>query len=142
VGNWLNRAIKFTVYTNGLVAGTASMTNLQDVLFLPNDNTAVFTNLLVLNSSLEVDMVYLPCPANTNALSGECEFNGAQLQLLKYAPQVTNMNMTTHSLGWVSGGLFRSTNVLGPWVTNPGVSPITFTPTGYMQFYRVYNPKW
>jgi hypothetical protein len=142
VGNWLNRAIKFTVLTNGLVAGTAAMTNLQDTLLLPNDNTAVFTNLLVLNSTLEVDMVFMPCPANTNPITGEGEFNGAQLQLIRYAPQVTNLNLTTHSLGWVSGGLFSSTNVMGPWVTNPGVSPITFTPTGYMQFYRVYNPKW
>jgi hypothetical protein len=142
VGNWLNRAIKFTVLTNGLVAGTAAMTNLQDVLLLPNDNTAVFTNLLVLNQTLEVDVVYLPCSANTNPAGGECEFNGAQLQLLKYAPQVTNLNLSAHSLGWVGGGLLHSTNVMGPWVTNPGVAPYTFTPTGYMQFYRVYNPKW
>jgi hypothetical protein len=142
VGNWRNRAIKFTVLTNGLVAGTAAMTNLQDILLLPNDNTAVFTNLLVLNSTLEVDMVFLPCPANTNTVSGECEFNGAQLQLLKYAPQVTNFNASTHTFGWAGGGLMRATNVMGPWVTNPGVAPYTFTPTGYMQFYRVYNPKW
>ena len=56
VGSWLNRAIQFTVLTNGVSAGTVAMTNQQDLLFAPNDNTAVFTNLLVLNGKLEVDI--------------------------------------------------------------------------------------
>jgi hypothetical protein len=140
VGGWLNRATKFTVLTNGVVAGTKGLTNVQDSVYATTDNLAIFTNLVVMNQRLEVDIVFLPCPLNPATDSGEADFNGAQLQLLKYAPAITNLNMATHTLSWTSGGLYHATNVLGPWETNPFVSPFTFTPTGHMQFFRVYNP--
>ena len=140
VGSWLDRAASITVLTNGVSAGTKGLTNVQDSVFATIDNLAIYTNLLVMNQKLEVDIVFLPTAAHTNTDSGEADFNGAQLQLLKYAPAITNLNMATHTLSWRGGGLYHATNVLGTWETNPFVSPFTFTPTGHMQFFRIYNP--
>ena len=50
VGAYVDRGITFIV--NGV---SQSVTNVQDVSLLP-DNTVIYTNLLVLNGSLEVDM--------------------------------------------------------------------------------------
>jgi hypothetical protein len=139
VGNWLDRAIQFTVLTNGVVAGTAAMTNLQDTVFLPNDNTAVFTNLIVNNQRLEVDINFLPCPLHTNTVSGEAEFNGAQLEMLTYGLNIGVMS--NQFLAWTGGGLYTATNVTGPWVTNPGVSPLLLTNrTEAKRFYKVFSP--
>jgi hypothetical protein len=139
VGNWLDRAIQFTVLTNGVVAGTAAMTNLQDTVFLPNDNTAVFTNLIVNNQRLEVDINFLPCPLHTNTVSGEAEFNGAQLELVTYGLNIGVMS--NQFLAWTGGGLYTATNVTGPWVTNPGVSPLLLTNrTEAKRFYKVFSP--
>jgi hypothetical protein len=140
VGNWLNRATKFTVFTNGVSAGSKGLTNLQDSAFVAGDNLAVFTNLLVMNQHLEVDIVFLPCPLNTNTASGEADFNGAQLQLIKYAPAITNFNPLTRTLSWQGGILSSATNIMGPWQTNSFTSPFTMNPTGHMQFFRIYNP--
>jgi hypothetical protein len=137
VASWVNRAIQFTVLTNGVVAGTAAMTNTQDILFLPKDNTAVFTNLMVNNQRLEVDLIALPCPLNTN--STECEFNGAQLQLL--ANGVNLGVVSNQALAWTGGGLYTATNVSGPWVTNPGVSPLLLTnKIESKRYYKVFSP--
>ena len=139
VGNWLDRAIQFTVLTNGVVAGTAAMTNLQDTVFMPNDNTAVFTNLIVNNQRLEVDINFLPCPLHTNTVSGEAEFNGAQLEMLTYGLNIGVMS--NQFLAWTGGGLYTATNVTGPWVTNPGVSPLLLTNrTEAKRFYKVFSP--
>jgi len=135
VGNWLDRAIQFTVLTNGAVAGTAAMTNLQDIVLAPNDNTAVFTNLIVMNGRLEVDIGALPCPANPG--STECEFNGAQIEMIKPAPYISSLSNNTLTYG--AGGLYTATNVLGPWTLNTNLSPYTINPTGVMRFYRVYT---
>ncbi len=40
-------------------------------------------------------------------------------------------------LNWTSGILLDSTNLLGPWVTNPAVSPFTVVPTNAQMFYRL-----
>ena len=145
VGSWLNRAIQFTVLTNGVSAGTVAMTNQQDLLFAPNDNTAVFSNLLVLNKKLEVDIAAWPAPApNTNAT--ECEFNGAQLELVSYdyLPTFSSTNIGGNTvLNWSYGMLLQATNVFGPWTTNVATTAsgsYTINPTGYMRFFRVYNP--
>ena len=131
VGSWLNRAIQFTVLTNGVSAGTVAMTNQQDLLFAPNDNTAVFTNLIVLNGKLEVDIAAWPAPApNTNAT--ECEFNGAQLELIKTAPYISSLSNNTLTYG--AGGLYTATNVLGPWTPLTNASPYSINPTGVMRF--------
>jgi hypothetical protein len=140
VGHWLNRAAKFTVLTNGVVAGSQGLTNLQDTAFVSGDNLAVFTNVPVLNQRLEVDIVFLPCPLNPATDSGEADFNGAQLQLLKYAPAITNFNPLTRTLSWQGGMLSSATNIMGPWTTNSFTSPFTMNPTGHMQFFRIYNP--
>ncbi|HXR46572.1 MAG TPA: hypothetical protein VN784_03955 [Candidatus Limnocylindrales bacterium] len=40
-------------------------------------------------------------------------------------------------LNWTAGSLLVATNVLGPWVTNPAVSPYTVVPTNAQMFYRL-----
>jgi hypothetical protein len=52
----------------------------------------------------------------------------------------TDITNGLFTLTWIGGGLLEATNVSGPWVTNPAVSPFTFAPTGSMKFYRIYNP--
>jgi hypothetical protein len=143
VASWVNRAIQFTVLTNGTVAGTAVMTNLQDIVFAPNDNTAVFTNLLVTNQKLEVDVAAWPAPApNTNAT--ECEFNGAQLELISYGPTFSSSTSGGNTtLNWSYGMLLQSTNLFGPWTTNTATTAsgsYLINPTGYMRYFRVYDP--
>ena len=44
---------------------------------------------------------------------------------------------TNSVLSWVAGTLLQSTNLWGPWVTNPAVSPYTVVPTNTQQFYRL-----
>jgi hypothetical protein len=38
---------------------------------------------------------------------------------------------------WSTGTLLQSTNVTGPWVSNPGTSPYMVTPTNTQMFYRL-----
>jgi hypothetical protein len=40
-------------------------------------------------------------------------------------------------LNWGTGTLVEATNLSGPWVTNPAVSPYTVEPTNTQQFYRL-----
>lgn len=40
-------------------------------------------------------------------------------------------------LNWAGGSLLEATNVLGPWATNPAVSPYTVVPTNAQMFYRL-----
>ena len=40
-------------------------------------------------------------------------------------------------LNWTSGTLLEATNLSGPWVTNPAVSPYTVVPTNAQMFYRL-----
>ena len=130
----INGAI-FTV--NGV---SQSVTNAQDLVFLP-DNTVVYTNLVVTNGTLKVNMVPIPgqvCPAW--GCSGP--FNGAQLELIRWGPNVLSItnqgaNMV---LTYVGGQLLEATNLSGPWTTNlTATSPFTISPTGRMKFYRVYT---
>ncbi|MFZ0829179.1 MAG: pyrrolo-quinoline quinone [Verrucomicrobiia bacterium] len=44
---------------------------------------------------------------------------------------------TNSVLSWVTGTLLETTNLLGPWVTNPAVSPYTVVPTNTQEFYRL-----
>jgi hypothetical protein len=131
-----DRSTIFTV--NGV---SQSVTNAQDAVFLP-DNTVIFTNVLVSNGRLEVDMMPVPSvplhPPNT-----EGDFNGAQLELLLYAPQLIGPEPGStnglFTLTWVGGGLLEATNISGPWVTNTATSPYTVTPTGAQRFFRIVN---
>ena len=137
----MDRGITFTV--NGV---SQSVTNVQDVSLLP-DNTVIYTNLLVLNGSLEVDMT---CVTNTvlHNPSTEGDFNGAQIQLVKYGPNIlsfTNKGGTNFVLTYVGGKLLEATNITGPWTTNTAVpsGAVTITPTQPMKFYRVLtNTAW
>jgi hypothetical protein len=133
---YADRGTTFTV-----LGVSQSTTNSQDVQLLP-DNTVIYTNLAVTNGTLEVDMIPGWCP-KFDGTNNEGDFNGAQLQLVKYAPAFSMVGkINTNTLNWVGGGLYSATNINGPWTTNPGVSPFTFNPTGYQKYFRVYNPTW
>jgi hypothetical protein len=121
-----------------------SITNAQDVALLP-DNTVIYTNLLVTNGMLELHMqpynTYLH-PTNT-----EGDFDGAQLELLKYGPAILSLTNKNGNfvLTYVGGKLLESTNVTGPWTTNTAVpaGAVTINPTGHMKFYLILtNTAW
>jgi hypothetical protein len=40
-------------------------------------------------------------------------------------------------LNWTAGTLLEATNLTGPWVTNPAVSPYTVVPTNTQMFYQL-----
>ena len=122
-----------TITINGV---SQSVTNKQDVLFMPGDNTVIYTNIVVTGGTLEM---YLQPVAATSSYdpNNEGDFNGAQLQFTgPYITRITQ-NGTNFTLTWVGGGLIQATNVLGPWVTNTAVSPYTNPATGAMRFFRV-----
>jgi hypothetical protein len=136
VGAYVDRGITFTV--NGV---SQSVTNVQDVNFLP-DNTVIYTNLLVSNGSLEVDMAAVS-PVVLHDPSTEGDFNGAQLQLVAYGPNIlslTNKGGTNFVLTYVGGKLLEATNISGPWTTNlTATNPFTIYHTGHMRFFRIYT---
>jgi hypothetical protein len=125
-----------TIFTvNG---ASQSATDAQDAVLLP-DNTVFYTNLVVKNGTLEVDM--MPLPAGIPYLGA---FNGAQLELIAYAPNISLANNGTNLvLTWVDGIVLQSTNVTGPWTTNTTASAgsITINPTGSMKFYRIWTAR-
>jgi hypothetical protein len=140
VGGYVDRGITFTV--DGV---SQSVINVQDVSLLP-DNTVIYTNLLVLNGSLEVDMAAVPATPLHNP-STEGDFNGAQIQLVKYGPNILSLTnkSTNFVLTYVGGKLLEATNITGPWTTNTAVpaGAVTINPTGQMKFYRVLtNTAW
>jgi hypothetical protein len=144
VGAYVDRGVIFTVYTNGVSAGTQSVTNKQDTFFMPFDNTAVFTNLLVMNGQLQVNASIVPATSlHTNSTEGD--FNGAQLELVTAGPDIGSITNsgTNMVLTWAGGGLQQSTNLMPGvglgWVTNTAVSPYTFAPTGAQRFFRIVN---
>ena len=140
---WANRGVIFTVYTNGVSAGTQSVTNKQDTLFVPYDNAVVYTNLIVESGMLQVNASIVPVtPANNP--STEADFNGAQLELITWGPNVLSLTNsgTNLVLTYAGGNVLSSTNILGPWITNAGSSGVgayTFAPTGQMRFFKVYT---
>jgi hypothetical protein len=138
-GRFADHATAFTV--QGV---TQSVTNSQDLNFGP-DNSVVYTNLLVTNGTLAVAMIpvwdpyFVPSGTWDPYYSGA--FNGAQLQLVTNGPAFTMSSFNNNTLTWINGGLLQATNIMGTWVTNPATSPYTFTPTGYMRFFRIWNPN-
>ena len=140
-GGYVNRGITFIV--NGV---SQSVTNVQDVSFLP-DNTVIYTNLLVTNGSLEVDMTAVTNPPAYSTGSTEGDFNGAQIQLVKYGPAILSLTNKNGNfvLTYVGGKLLEANDITGPWTTNTAVpsGAVTINPTGQMKFYRVLtNTAW
>jgi hypothetical protein len=140
---YADRGVIFTVYTNGVSAGTQSVTNVQDTYFMPYDNTVVYTNLLVLSGTLQVNASIVPVTPTHNP-STEADFNGAQLELITWGPNVLSLTNsgTNMVLTYAGGNVLSSTNVLGPWITNAGSSGVgaySFAPTGHMRFFKVYT---
>ena len=141
---YADRGAGFTVYTNGVSAGTQWITNKQDTYFLPYDNAVVYTNLVVTNGMLQVnESIALATPAHTS--STEADFNGAQLELITYGPNVLSLTNsgTNLVLTYAGGFVLQSTNVTGPWTTNTtvGAGAVTINPTGQLKFYRVWTNK-
>ena len=140
---YADRGVIFTVYTNGVSAGTQSVTNKQDTLFVPYDNAVVYTNLIVESGMLQVNASIVPAtPAHTS--STEADVNGAQLELITWGPNVLSLTNsdTNLVLTYAGGNVLSSTNILGPWITNAGSSGVgayTFAPTGQMRFFKVYT---
>ena len=121
-----------------------SITNAQDVALL-TDNTVVYTNLLVTNGVLEMHMQPYDTPLHTPNTEGD--FNGAQLELLKYGPAILSLTnkSTNFVLTYVGGKLLEATSIMGPWTTNTAVpsGAVTINPTGQVKFYRVLtNTAW
>jgi hypothetical protein len=141
VANYTNRGTAVTV--QGV---TRSVTNTSgDAYFLP-DNTVIYTNLLVTNGVLAMHLVPGWDPAH-GATNNEGQFNGAQLQLLKYGPAILSLTNKNGSfvLTYVGGKLLESTNVTGPWTTNTAApsGAVTINPTGRMKFYLILtNTAW
>jgi hypothetical protein len=122
-----------TITINGV---SQSVTNKQDVLFMPGDNTVIYTNIVVTGGTLEMHLQPVAATSSYDP-NNEGDFNGAQLQFTgPYITRITQ-NGTNFTLTWVGGGLIQATNVLGPWVTNTAVSPYTNPATGAMRFFRV-----
>jgi hypothetical protein len=137
-GNFADRGTVFTVHG---VSQTTS--NAQAVVFVAGDNVVLYTNVLVTNGTLSVDI-----NVNTNisewaGTNWEGSFNGAQLQLTTAGPNVWSITNkgTNLVLTWVGGGLMQSTNLStgAGWVTNTAVSPYMFAPTGAQRFFRIVN---
>ena len=141
VATYTNRGTAVTV--QGV---TQSVTNTSgDTQFLP-DNTVVYTNLVVTNGTLAMHLVAGWDPQH-GATNNEGQFNGAQLQLLKYGPNILSLTNNSGSfvLTYVGGKLLEATNILGPWTTNTPVpsGAVTINPTGHMRFYRILtNTAW
>jgi hypothetical protein len=127
-----------------VLGASQSITNAQDVSLLP-DNTVIYTNLVVTNGMLEVHLQPYDTPLHTPNTEGD--FNGAQLQLLKYGPAILSLTNKNGNLvlTYVGGKLLESTNVTGPWTTNTAVpaGAVTINPTGHMKFYLILtNTAW
>ena len=81
-GSLANRGTIFTV------KGVSQwLTNVQDTYFAPNDNTALFTNVIVTGGTLELDMrAILHVPAQKTTNSNEGDFNGVQIRCINFPP--------------------------------------------------------
>jgi hypothetical protein len=118
--------------TNG--TQTASTVNTTDTYFAPGDNSALFTNVQVAGGTLAV------------TFGGAGAFNGAQLQLVSYAPTVSDLTLsatntaTTITFTWTEGVLQTTTNLGGTWVDIADPSPVTITMTNKQQFFRLRGP--
>jgi len=118
--------------TNG--TQTASAVNTTDTYFAPGDNAMLFTNVQVAGGTLAV------------TFGGAGAFNGAQLQLVSYAPTVSDLTLsatntaTTITFTWTEGVLQTTTNLGGTWVDIADPSPVTITMTNKQQFFRLRGP--
>jgi PKD repeat protein len=76
-GHWNDHQVMFTVH-----GVSQTLTSVQDKYFAP-DNTCIYTNVVVTNNQLVVNMVGQGTVANPSNTEGD--FNGAQLQLVSLA---------------------------------------------------------
>jgi hypothetical protein len=150
-----DRAVMFTV--NGV---SQSLINIQGLAFVPNDNTALFTNVVVNNGQLVVNMVPIDSPAHSG--NNEGEFNGAQLQLVQAQGNPAQISSVTVSGGNIvikgvspdAGSGYRilsTTNLALPLASWTTAGTGTFAGSGFtntipvsssepQRFYRVVEP--
>jgi hypothetical protein len=140
-GGFANGGDELTVNATNAVQ-TAGTANDQDTFFSQNGNSSLFTNVVVEGGTLVVNV-------GNDAISGSynATINGAQLQLISYAPSASDNSITyavtnnTMTLTWPEGVLQTATNLAGPWVAMPDLSPITVSTTNTSQFFRLAFPK-
>jgi len=123
-----------------------SVINVQDVSFLP-DNTVIYTNLLVTNGILEVDMAAVTNPPAYPTGSTEGDFNGAPNPAGQVWTGYSVPDQQEHEFRADLCGrkLLEANSITGPWTTNTAVpsGAVTINPTGQMKFYRVLtNTAW
>jgi hypothetical protein len=87
-----DRAVQFTV--NGI---SESLVNVQGQEFVPGDNTALYSNVVVTAGAITANLVPIDSPQHVG--NNEGEFNGAQLQLIQAFGNPVSINRVT-----VSGG--------------------------------------
>ena len=137
-GTFADRGTVFTV--NGVSQTTS---NVQAAVYVQGDNVVLYTNVLVTNGILSVNINANPNIALYGNTNWEGSFNGAQLQLTTAGPNIWSITNsgTNLVLAWAGGGLMQSTNLSAGagWVTNTAVSPYTFAPTGAQRFFRIVN---
>jgi hypothetical protein len=136
-GSFADRGTIFTV--NGVSQTTS---NVQAAVYVQGDNVVLYTNVLVTNGTLSVNINVNPNIAKYGNTNSEGAFNGAQLQLTTAGPFIWGLTNkgTNLVLTYEGGKLLEATNVLGPWTTNTtATSPYTINPTGRMKFYRVWT---
>ena len=128
-----------TTYTiNGV---SQSVTNFQDIAFVPYDNSLVFAGVLVTTGALPISAAI--------AEGTESAFNGLQVQAVSLSPVSisTTWDGTYLTLSWGNnsgyGALLSAPSVTGPWTpVRNAASPFVVTPSPSVpqQFYRVSIP--
>jgi len=146
-GTYADRGTTFVVYDplNGNQTGsTVNGSNGAETALSVGDNVALFTNVHVSGGTLTVD-IDANTPLPTHDPNTEADFNAVQLQLVSYDVPTPTVSVggaysaANHSLtvSWPQGILQTATNLRGPWTSVYAPSPVTFTTTNTVQFYRV-----
>jgi hypothetical protein len=137
-GTFADRGTVFTV--NGVSQVTS---NVQAAVYALGDNVVLYTNVLVTNGTLSVDINVNTNIARWAGTNWEAGFNGAQLQATTAGPFIWGLTKSGGNLvlNYQGGFVLQSTNITGPWTTNTtvGSGSITINPTGTMKFYRIWT---
>jgi hypothetical protein len=126
--------------TNNGVVTNATLDNVQTAFFSPGDNSWVFSNVQTSGGTLVVSF------AGSTGGGGAGAFNGAQLQLVNYAGDVSSQTLSYSGSGnqltltWSQGVLQTTTSLTGTWTDMNVTSPTVVTMTNQQQFFRLRGP--
>lgn len=128
--------------TNNGEVTNASLNNVQNAFFAPGDNSVVFNNIQVSGGTLDVSF------ANSTSVNGggNGAFNGAQLQLIGFAGDVSTQRLSAAASGnqltltWSQGVLQTAASITGPWTDVNVPSPTVVTMTNGQQYFRLRGP--